>query len=722
MSLAPYKKPCGMIWGHHTRVKTARRGDNVNTDHMRHIVIFLILTTLCVAMTTADPVPSAVVAEALREPVLDNAAMTTYNVVFDMICAADAAADTAFREIANERALRRYQQKLRKSLVASFGGFPKRTPLRARVTGVVPRNGYCIEKVLFESQPGLFVTAHLFLPDASGTCKPPYPGILICCGHSADGKGLEGYQRGAVLAALDGFATLIYDPIDQGERWQLPDKKPPITTRGHNMTGVRAILLGWNTARFRIWDGMRALDYMQSRTEIDPKRLGVMGNSGGGTLSSYIMALDDRIGAGAPSCYLTTMTDVCDLLGPQDAEQNIFNQIPLGMNHAGYILARAPSPVCINCTHDDFFAFAGTKKTFATATALFKHFGWEDRLAMIDVPGPHGWQEGTRTGSVQWMRRWLKNDASALPLDNERLCAISATFDAKTVDCGIVKQAAWVTETGQVRDLPGARSVYDLMRDELDQIVKNRKRLSQPQLGRTVREHAGIRALAEIPYRHTVIRAKTRAELTETRQSFDLPSGIRIPALSLMPEKASALPVLIVGNDGKSNHVQTVVNYLAAGHPVMVADITARGEIGGHKHRFSSGNNVDENVGMMLYLLGRSLVAMRAEDMLICAQTLSKACGNAPVILCADSDAVVAAYHAYAAEPGLFNRVEALGSLPLSWSEVVRSSHAFSFSDCVHNALRYYDWTDLYTPAAVNAQSTPPQPCSTFSSETHCSR
>lgn len=651
----------------------------------------------CIGLSASAAEVNTAVAKALQDPVLENAGMTTFEAVFAMVKAADAAADKAFLDHASERSLRRQQRRLRKDWAASFGGYPKRAPLNARVTGVAPRDGYRIEKVLFESQPGLFVTAHLFLPDVRPDCKPPYPGILICCGHSGEGKALAVYQRGAVLAALDGFAVLIFDPIDQGERLQLPGKKPPSGTHGHNITGVSAMLLGWNTARFRIWDGMRALDYMQSRKEIDPERLGVMGNSGGGTLSSYIMALDDRIGSGAPSCYITSFTDLCDLCGPQDAEQNFFGQLALGMNHAGFLLARAPSPVCVNCTHGDFFPFDGTKKSFAVAHEVFNRFGWGDRAAMIDVPGPHGWQEGTRAGSVQWMRRWLKRDAAALPLDLERLRKISAEFDDKKADCGIVNQDAWVTETGQVRDLPGARSVYDIMRDELARIETRRKKHSQKKLRGIVRSAAGIRDADKITYRRSVISVKEHPGLMEIRQVLALPSGVRVPAVSLLPDNSTAAPVLIVTGDGKSNQVHTAEQYLAAGHPVMAADITGTGEIGGFKHKFYGSNHQDEGVAQMLYLLGKSLVGTRAEDIIACANSHAGNCGNAPVILCAGTSTIVAAYHAYAAEPQMFSRIDTVSSMPLSWSEVVRKADRYTFSDCVQNGLRLYDWTDLYS-------------------------
>jgi hypothetical protein len=129
--------------------------------------------------------------------------------------------------------------------------------------------------------------------------------VLVPCGHAKNAKGYDEYQT--VGTAGLWMAALVFDPIDQGERGQYlgPDGWPKHWgTRAHTMFGVGCTLLGRNTARFEIWDGMRAIDYLQSRPEVDPQRIGCTGNSGGGTQTSYLMALDDRIGAAAPSCYL----------------------------------------------------------------------------------------------------------------------------------------------------------------------------------------------------------------------------------------------------------------------------------------------------------------------------------------------------------------------------------------------------------------------------------
>src|SRR5207237_3992482 len=147
------------------------------------------------------------------------------------------------------------------------------------------------------------------------------------------------------LLAKNGLAVLSYDPIGQGERVQLLDRmgKPAVkgSTTEHTLTGIGALLVGRETASYRVWDGIRSLDYLTSRSEIDPKRLGCTGNSGGGTMTAYLMALDERIVAAVPSCYITSLERLFATIGPQDAEQNITGQVAFGMEHADYLTMRA---------------------------------------------------------------------------------------------------------------------------------------------------------------------------------------------------------------------------------------------------------------------------------------------------------------------------------------------------------------------------------------------
>src|SRR6185436_5862742 len=142
-----------------------------------------------------------------------------------------------------------------------------------------------------------------------------------------------------------------------------------------SLIGVGALLVGRSTASYRIWDGIRAIDYLVSRADIDAKKIGCTGCSGGGTLTSYLMALDDRIYAAAPSCYLTSLEKLFATIGPQDAEQNITGQVAFGMEHADYLTMRAPRPTLMAVATKDFFDIGGAWTTFREASLIYSKLG-----------------------------------------------------------------------------------------------------------------------------------------------------------------------------------------------------------------------------------------------------------------------------------------------------------------------------------------------------------
>ena len=142
--------------------------------------------------------------------------------LFNEVVRLDRAADARWTACKTRDELSARQTEVRRMAIDAIGGFPERTPLNAQTTGRVRKNGYVVEKVLFESRPGHYVTAHLFLPD-DPKFKAPYPGVVSPCGHSLAGKAAPWYQRIGVTGAKMGFATLVYDPVEQGERHQLRD-------------------------------------------------------------------------------------------------------------------------------------------------------------------------------------------------------------------------------------------------------------------------------------------------------------------------------------------------------------------------------------------------------------------------------------------------------------------------------------------------------------------
>ena len=231
----------------------------------------------------------------------------------------------------------------RRKLQRVFGRFPERTPLNVSVNRRLERRGYRIEMLTYESRPGFFVTANLYMPRGHG----PFPAALQPCGHAKNGKAYKCYQALCHGLARQGYAVLIYDPVSQGERshqYRRDDGLDALLDccREHNMAGNQPALIGDFFGTWRLWDGIRSLDVLLSRPEVDRARVGVTGSSGGGTLSTYLNALDDRITMAAPSCFVTTF--LCNLENelPADAEQIPPGLLGAGLDMADFVIASAP--------------------------------------------------------------------------------------------------------------------------------------------------------------------------------------------------------------------------------------------------------------------------------------------------------------------------------------------------------------------------------------------
>jgi dienelactone hydrolase len=581
-----------------------------------------------------------------------------------------------------------YQKNLREQFIQAIGGLPERTPLNPRVTGAIVRDGYRVEKVVFESLPGCFVTSLLFLPDASRHASP-FPGVLVPCGHAGEAKAYEEYQTMGALLALNGMAALVFDPIDQGERSQDPSLLPQIWgTSAHTMVGIGSILLGRNTARFEIWDGMRAIDYLQSRPEVDPKRIGCTGNSGGGTQTSYLMALDDRIVAAAPSCYITGFEALLSTIGPQDAEQDIFGQLAFGMDHADYLMMRSPTAILICAATQDFFDIQGTWNTFRYAKRLYTRLGVAERVSLLENDATHNYNKTQREGVARWMSRWLLGVEKAIVEPNIALLS---------------KEEARCTPDGQVMRLAGARSTYDLNRDFEKEQAARRKRLwsTTPQADRfaQVRRLAGVRPLAELPEPKLEMGdAVDREGFRVEKAVVTVEEGLRLPGLVFYPQgEPIGNVVLYVHEGGKEADAGPggpIEKLLQAGRAVAAVDVRGTGETqakgGWGGDLFGS----DARDVLTAYLLGRSYVGMRAEDILICARILRER-SYGPVDLVAVGHVCVPALHAAALEPELFGSVRLVRGL-VSWADIIeRGQSRNQLANVVHGVLCEYDLPDL---------------------------
>ncbi|HVZ64512.1 MAG TPA: acetylxylan esterase [Lacunisphaera sp.] len=597
----------------------------------------------------------------------------------------------AYEKRTDPDAITAYYAGLKQKMTAAIGGFPARTPLNGRVTGTLHREGYRVDKVIFESQPGIFVTAALFLPDAA-PFVPPYPGVLVPCGHYGPGKAHDEYQSVGALLALNGMAALVFDPLDQGERHQsLDDKGQPRFwgTEAHTRLAIRASLLGLSAAQFEIWDGMRAIDYLQSRPEIDPARIGCTGNSGGGTQTAYLMALDDRIQAAAPSCYITHLASQTRV-ATGDGEQHIYGQVAFGLDHPDYLMMRAPLPIkLLDATHD-FFAIDATWETYRLALRAYTRFGASDRMAILENDAGHNYNRTQREAAVQWLALWLLGRNAEVHEPDLHL------FTADEMRC---------TPRGEALLLTGARSVQALLATDEDRLAEQRREtwtgMTPAQRRDAVRHTARFAAADHLPAR-TWNRAwsQRRDGYQVDAYRIIVPGGLVLPAVWFKPDRpADGPPVVFAAEEGfqASTAPGARLDELArSGHSVLAIDLRGTGAT-----KQSNQSGLSEAIGSdwkdmcRAYVLGRPYVGMQAEDLLDAVRQAQAWTHATAVDLITTGEIGVAALHAAFSEPDRFHHVTIEHSLR-SWDEVVRAPRFYhQFMNAVPGALRTYDLPDL---------------------------
>ena len=595
----------------------------------------------------------------------------------------------AYEQRTNVDDIRKHQQQLKQYFTEAIGGFPERTPLNPQRTGTVQREGYRVEKILFESRPQHYVSGTLFLPqDKEFTI--PYPAVLVVCGHSANGKAYTGYQASCALLAINGIAAFIIDPICQGERKQLleTDGTPVINsaTTGHTQVGIGAMLLGWNTAQYEIWDGMRGIDYLQSRPDIDSTKIGCMGNSGGGTQTSYLMALDERIVAAAPSCYITSFERLLGTIGPQDAEQNIFGQLAAGMNHADYVIMRAPRPTLICTATKDFFDIGGSWDAFREAKRVYMRFGFGERVDLAENDDTHGFKKPLREAAARWMLRWLAGRDVVVTEPEMELLS---------------DDEIWSTPDGQVMLLPGARSAFDLNLEEAQRLASVRKKKWSDETAAQSRER--IRRTLGIPMLKEIAASSKNESGEQTDLVLTTTSGVPLSGTWLKPKGKATGTTLYLHAAGADKAVEEDADLKAlidAGQTVLAIDVSGIGKTQPQGRRwYNEVFGVNAGNAVVAYLCGTSIVAQRTEEILATAKLLAAGEGDASTLvsLVATDELCVPALHAAVLEPELINEVKLIRPL-ISWTEVIRGKLTQNqVVNAVHGVLREYDLPELVT-------------------------
>lgn len=662
--------------------------------------------------------------------------------LLEQVAAADRAWESARRSLVSPNgdfstaAVLEYQRRQRDFFLQQIGGWPAPVPATGAdteplVVGDIEQPGYRVQRLLYQSQPGFYVSAALFLPDPDRH-PAPWPGVVVLCGHSADGKALPAYQQGAALAAYNGLAACLIDPIGQGERRQLlTEAGAPIgvgPTVEHCLIGTAATPIGWNPARWMVHDAARAIDMMVAHPLIRADRFGCMGNSGGGTQTSYLMALDERVAVAAPACYLTRLGRVIETIGPQDAEQVIFGQLAFGLDHPDFVMMRAPRPTLIAAATGDYFPIAGTRDLFDWGSQLYRQLGAESALEMVEVAAEHGWHPDLRRASVDFMLQHLYGRPAG---------------SVELPELGVLSpQQLQVTESGQVLHLPGAVSVFDHVRSEAERIAKHRReataRWTDAQWRERVADRLGLKrgtasvceplrldanrtlgefeftgwalptadevavilwmrnALASAPGSETSLsaaaavppEAKLPTVPTNDRAVTSSASGVERPVLWLvigmpMPGEPDQLPA-------------GVLEFLASGGEVVFADVRGAGltlpaDSKWYHQRFGP----DASESVIAYALGQSMVGLRTADLRAGLDWLRAARPAHEVHLSASGPMCLAALHLAALEPERIARLE-LDTPLASWQSLIdQPQQEGAINSLVHGSLIDYELADL---------------------------
>ena len=487
------------------------------------------------------------------------------------------------KRIINAISTREQVVERQKSVVADLwkmlGGPLDKTPLNPRVIGTVERPGYRIERVTFESRPRLYVTANLYVPAGTGR----RPGILGPLGHSTNGKAWPSYQKLFSNLARKGYVVLAYDPFGQGERIEYPGNRPGQTAIGgggtteHEYAGRRLVLLGANFGLFRAWDGIRGIDYLLTRAEVDPERIGCCGQSGGATLTQFLSALDNRIRAAVVSMGNTENLAQADVEPPgsaDDSEQNIVPALARGIDRADLLYAFAPKPLLMGITlHDAGHTYSpeyvsGSLDLLDEYKRAYGILGAADRVALQATTVSHGYVYEMRRATYAWFNRW---------------------FDMKNADDGETSQAVesdatlFVTPTGFVTTSFGGETALSLTRQMADEI-HTPSTLGADDVRTRIRAVLGVDEIRDPKVNGRVL--ATIKKPGYRAEQFEIASDreIRTPGWLLTPDNAGgATPTLLyVGESAAWSSIaeDAFAERLCAkgGCRVAVIDVRGRGD------------------------------------------------------------------------------------------------------------------------------------------------
>ena len=599
------------------------------------------------------------------------------------------ARNAALAAIATPDAARRRQAWARATFWKLTGGMPERTSLNARTVGQFERDGYRVEKVLYQSLPELYVPANVYIPT---NAKPPFPGVLFQMGHTLNGKAYDSYQYCCQGLARLGFLVVAFDPMGQGERVYYPDAANRRTRLAssddeHTTPGKQMLLTGDSATRMQAWDAVRSLDYLASHPLADPKRLASTGQSGGGTQTMHLIAADDRLAA-AVVCSGNTENVACANFNPpgstDDAEQDFVYSGAEGFDRWDTLYPFAPKPLLITVSdHDPAGTYSSNYisngwEEFQKLRRFYGVLGKPDLVSWSDTPLPHGLSYDSRLQVYNFFRRHLQGQTK--PLEEEPKVEMEPD------------ETLWVTEGGNVKSLHGStpfranqarRPAPSAM--PLDRLL----RLERPPAD------AHVTVQRRVPSRGIWI------EAVEVQSA----GPVWLPAWLYRPRTDPGDKPLVIALDPAGHNTRwregELYQELARkGYTVLATDVRGTGDLTPEYPRGAAGHarshQDEENYSWGSLILGRPLVGQRTADILAWVNALSR---HAPVarkklVLAASSRLTLPALFAAALEPRI-SQLYLSGGLVSYRSIVETEEFSTPFAGFVPDVLLHTDLPEI---------------------------
>jgi cephalosporin-C deacetylase-like acetyl esterase len=540
--------------------------------------------------------------------------------------------DRKRQEIRTPETLHTRNRFVRQKFIEMIGGLPEKTPLNPATVRVLKRDGYSIEVLMFQSRPDFWVTASLYVPSGK---SGPFPGIISPCGHYGIGRTIPTYQAAYLSLVKNSFVVLAYDPIGQGERrhyWNPetgrsdPGLDDPVYE--HSMSGQLLLLMGKSLTQYRIWDGMRAIDYLLTRQEVDPERIGCAGHSGGGTLTKFISVLDERVKCAVVHEGGTANRWPVDLplfspLGPSDAEQNVFPAALYGIDHVDQQIAIAPRPLLASIEHRSRSFDAAA----ASIESAYRLLGVPEKFAAVSADSPHAWTYKLRLATADWFSRWFcgrpgPNSEPALVPEKPEVLFCTPNGSIRYSQQG---QTIWSLILKMQATLPPDRPVPTNDREVTSHCERTRAQIQR--LLRCRRNDYPLNPRRIVTVQEKGFKIEKLAFLSEPR--------IYLSAWVYLPEtKRSPSPVILYFNeqgmaaDGMEFSGEecsgldpgVLAQMARSGHLIIAVDVRGIGETRpphaseGGKSEFSHLFNVDTAMAYMAWYMNQSLIGQRVQD------------------------------------------------------------------------------------------------------------